>query len=196
MDLTEWMQQHYGATVADLSGWWANQTRHGCFCGAGTRCQEAIDGLDRLCAAHDDAYRAVGVSGDDLAFMFSCEGLMLTVEADTALATGAESADLKADDPHSAPDVEDYRRNLVWLFSTRATIGATLRRVRDAIEGFRKFLADGASQWILADAATPESVVTGFRQHVAYLESLGVGSEQAAGVAQEFGVDPASSGLA
>src|SRR5262245_8358044 len=105
MDLNEWMQQQYGATITDLSGWWSTHTHHGCFCGAGTRCHEAIDGLDRLCAAHDDAYRAVGVSGDDLAFMFSCEGLMRTVEADSALANGAEAADLKTDDPNSAPDV-------------------------------------------------------------------------------------------
>jgi hypothetical protein len=173
-DLQAVFEQQYADAVAELRAWWDGNVHHGCFCGAGSRCDAPVDGLDVCCQQHDTDYSAVGQSADT---MWTVDGFIDCQHADSALAACAAGADLKADDPHSSPDVEGFRDHLIWLFSTRASIGAAMHAWRDRVKAVEDawdvFTGYLTSQADSINAADPQAV-EGARQHVEYLRSLDV----------------------
>jgi hypothetical protein len=191
-DLEAAFRSHYAATMGDWQQWWGSNTKHGCFCGAGSLCDQAIDALDSCCAQHDEGYSSVGQSADT---MWSVEGLIACRHADRALATCAASAQTVADNEHSNPDPEAYRSHLIALFSYRADVGdalATLyerlRQVEGALHGFTRWLSASAEPLSTGDSAA----VGEAQQHVAYLQSLDATPEQIDSHLNEQGFDPAT----
>ena len=65
-----------------MQAWWDGATKHGCWCGAGNRCEETKDGLDGCCKAHDLGYGAAGISADE---MWDTNGFIQGKAADQAL---------------------------------------------------------------------------------------------------------------
>jgi hypothetical protein len=192
-DLQQIFQAEYAGQLSSWESWWNSNTKHGCFCGAGSQCDAPIDGLDSCCAQHDTDYGAVGVSADT---MWSIEGIIATRHADRALASCAGSADVAAaGTDHANPDPESYRGHLITLFNFRADVGDNLAALYDryeqlhrAISDFGAYLLSSNDQIIQGDQAA----IDGAQQHVAYLQSLEATTEQIESGLQSAGVDTAA----
>ncbi len=165
-------EAQYASIVGELRAWWDGNVHHGCFCGAGSSCDEPIDGLDRCCKQHDDDYDERRHSADT---MWTIDGFIDCQQADAALAACAADADLSTDDAHRSTDPSSFRDHLIWLFSTRASIGAglhawqeRLRALEDAWDGLSSYLGASWTPVTEGDA----TAVAGVQEHVTYLRSL------------------------
>lgn len=161
----------FGSTIDELRQWFSNGVRHGCWCGPGNVCTDEQDDLDSACRRHDEAYAAVGVNTADGVSMWSVDGFRLTRQADRVLAE--EAGRLAVGD-------EQYRRDLIWLFSTRATIGefaeAIFRRWREFVE------------WLpVLSSLSPEDAAQKADEWAAYLAEVGVERTELAQVAAAEG---------
>ncbi|HEX9259372.1 MAG TPA: hypothetical protein VF855_07525 [Acidimicrobiales bacterium] len=176
-DLEAWFTAQYAGTVASAKQWYDSTTHHGSFCGAGTRGDTAVDGLDSCCAQHDANYGAVGASADD---MWSADALARTRDADQALVDCAGGADTT--DP-------DYRDNLIWLFSTRVTLADAVLWYRARLEEL-----DRMRQWLLSDASSPEEpsdeTRQGYAEWTRHLEGQDISRDEIEAVVREVGRDP------
>jgi hypothetical protein len=161
----KWFEDQYRAQVADLEAWWNENTQHGCWCGAGNRCEEEQDGLDSCCKAHDNGYGDAGISADA---MWDVNGFIRGKVADQALVACARSSDTT--DP-------DYQSRLIALFQTRVEIAEVLEtwfaaaeRIEQEVDGFRRWLEENASR-LTADASDVQ-------QYREYLGGLGADTEE------------------
>lgn len=161
----KWFEDQYRAQVADLEAWWNGATQHGCWCGAGNRCEEEQDGLDSCCKAHDNAYGDAGISADA---MWDVNGFIAGKGADQALVACAGSSDTT--DP-------DYQSQLIGLFSARVEIAQVLEtwfetaaRIEEEVDSFRRWLQENAGR-LTADASDVQ-------QYREYLGGLGADSEE------------------
>jgi hypothetical protein len=188
-DLQTMFQSEYAAQLSSWESWWNSNTKHGCFCGAGSQCDSPIDGLDVCCSQHDEDYSAVGVSSDT---MWSLDGIIATRHADRALAACAAGADIKLDDPHSNPNAEEYRPHLISLFNFRADVGDRLAALQERYEQIHRAIHDFGSYLLSSnDQITQgdQAAIDGANQHVAYLQSLEASAEQIEQGLQSAGVD-------
>lgn len=173
-DVEAYFQSQYEAQLASWRDWWNSNTKHGCFCGAGSVCETAIDALDSCCGQHDADYAAVGQSADT---MWTVDGLIATRHADRALANCAGGAATVAGDPHSNPDPEGYRANLISLFGFRADVGDALystyhrlQQIQDGLDALTRTLLGSLDSVSSGDATAIASV----QEHVAYVQGLEV----------------------
>lgn len=178
MDLQTYVDQTYASQIASLRQWWDSTTHHGCFCGAGARCDTPVDGLDQLCQQHDTDYGAAGVSADT---MWTADGFVASRNADYALSTAAGSATTTA---------TEYQQGLIWLFSTRYQIADGIiwyrQRLQELEEAKRRF-----RDWLLsASTLSPEEQRTQLAQWEGYLEGEGVQRWEVDAVVAETGFRP------
>lgn len=167
----QWVAEQYESTINDLRAWYDNATHHGCFCGAGTRCHEAVDALDTCCSAHDAGYASAGISAD---VMWEVpDGWVKAIAADRALVACAQSA---------ATDNTDYQHQLIWLFSTRVTIAETMaawiHRAQEIEDGFHRL-----RDWLLS--ANTADLEQGVAAYTATLTELGASHDEVAALVQE-----------
>jgi hypothetical protein len=161
----KWFEDQYDAQVAEMQAWWDGATKHGCFCGAGNRCDEPEDGLDGCCQAHDAAYGAANISADA---MWDVNGFIAGKAADIALIECAGSND--------STDAE-YQAHLIAMFSARVQIADVLetwtkqaRQIEEEIDSFRRWLSEHAPS-LRADASDVQ-------QYREYLGGLGAESDE------------------
>jgi len=177
-DLQAWVDQQYASQIASLEAWWDSSTHHGCFCGAGARCDTPVDGLDQLCQQHDNDYGAVGMSADA---MWTADGFVATRDADYRLASNAASA---------TTDATDYQQNLIWLFTTRYQIADGIiwyrQRLQEIEDAKRRF-----QEWLLsANTLSPEEAQAQLAQWEGYLEGQGVDRAETAAMVADAGFSP------
>ena len=161
----KWFEDQYRAQVAEMEAWWDGATKHGCWCGAGNRCEEEQDGLDGCCHAHDLAYGAAGISADE---MWDVNGFIRGKSADQALVDCAGGSD--------TTDAQ-YQSHLIALFSTRIQIAEVLEswmeqaaRIEEEIDSFRK--------WLREHAPTLRADASEVQQYRDYLGGLGADAEE------------------
>ena len=161
----KWFQDQYDQQCADLRAWWDGATKHGCWCGAGNRCEETKDGLDGCCKAHDLGYGSAGISAEE---MWDVNGFIAGKSADQALVDCAGSSD--STDP-------EYQSQLISLFTARIQIAEVLetwleqaQKIEDEIDSFRRWLGENASR-LTADASDVQ-------QYRDYLGGLGAETQE------------------
>lgn len=179
----QWFHDAYGTVAAELRAQWDSMTTHGCWCGAGNRCEETSDGLDGCCKQHDHSYESAGISAD---LMWSAEGFVRGKDADTALVACAAS--------NETTD-SGYRDRLLALFNTRLHIAGVIegwyeaaRQAEEGVEGFRRWLRQHAT---LSQVDRAE-----LQQYEEYLGGLGVGADEVQAVVADAGLPPGDSAYA
>ena len=118
----------YWSRQLDIAKLALSQQRYGCYCGLGSICSTARDGLDRCCQAHDAANSAVGVGGPGGVDMWTLDGIKRTVSADEALVRCSSAA--ISDPTLYGPAERLYQRGIVSIFSTRASAGRAAMALR------------------------------------------------------------------
>ena len=169
----QWVHDQYSSAISELKSWYDEATHHGCFCGAGTRCQDAVDALDSCCAAHDAGYTAAGISAD---VMWEVpNGWVLAIRADSDLVACAGGA-------HT--DNTGYQQQLIWLFSRRVEIASVMQtwieRAEEIERGF-----DRLRDWLLSAAPTGTELTEGVAAHTASLTEMGAAHDEVAALVTE-----------
>jgi Phospholipase A2 len=170
--LDAYLQRIYGSTIGSWRAWYEANTHHGCFCGAGARCSEPVDGLDRCCAAHDAGYDAQGIAAE---VMWTADGFVLGRQADVDLVVCAQSTDTTA---------EEFRQHLIQLFSWRVGVADALLWYRAKLEEFSRWL-DGAL------SANDPAAVDGYAWWVdSFGSEAGIDATEVAAITRDLGHEP------
>ncbi len=169
-----WVDGQYSSTIGSLRSFWDEHTHHGCFCGAGTRCHDAVDELDRCCAQHDAGYQDAGMSAD---LMWQVpDGFTKTLAADTKLVECAGRA--------STWNTE-YQHQLIYVFSTRVQISSAISEwLRMAHEAEKRL--NRLRDWLTNAVAQGDAIDEGVASHTTELASLGVSGDEVAAIVAEL----------
>jgi hypothetical protein len=166
--------------IEELRAWYDNTTHHGCFCGAGQRGTEPVDGLDTCCQTHDNEYATAGISADSM--WWPPDSYVAGRQADLNLVNCATSA---------VTENDVYRERLIWLFSRRVDIADSVLWYRDRLKQFNDWL-QSVTPRLLADGSVPPDVAAEYAQYVAYLEGEGIEHEDLTVAVADAGLDAAA----